>query len=74
MDRPRVRVLAGSASPVELAAVVMALDAARREAAATGAAAPAPADPVPAWRRASLVEGAGRPVVATRWDLPERTW
>ncbi|HEY8339280.1 MAG TPA: hypothetical protein VIK95_05395 [Egibacteraceae bacterium] len=68
MDGPRVKVLAGSASPAELAAVVLALEAAARE---TADAAP-PA--MPPWLRASLVEGVGRPRVTATWELPPRAW
>lgn len=55
--RPKLRIVAPAASPLEAAAVVAALEQFMRDTAPTPAPPPAGA---PAWGRAALLEGTGR--------------
>ena len=66
--RPKLRIVAPSASPEEAAAIVAAIEQFMRDTAP--APAPPPAGP-PAWARAALLEGTGHaPDQRTPWGLP----
>lgn len=67
MTAPRLRVLAGSPTAEELAAVVVALDALRAAGQDAEAAAGAPA--LRGWRRAARLEALGTPRIDGRDDL-----
>lgn len=67
MTAPRLRVLAGSPTAAELAAVVVAVDALRAVEPDAGAAAGPPA--LRGWRRAARLEALGAPRIDGRDDL-----
>jgi hypothetical protein len=67
--RPKLRVVAPSASPEEAAAIVAALERFMRDTAPTPA--PVAAGP-PAWARAALLEGAGASDELTPWGRVTR--